>query len=569
MHTRRLISSIAILAVGLLVALPAAAQDAKLSVCVKSPPQAYVFVDGRALGDGTRHNIKLPAGQHTVDVYNYGYKPFHTTVNLASGEKHRIDVILEPIAGTVNGPWGRIQIEGGGHHAVLLNGKNPDYLVGHADEFNHDIIWKQELIVPAGKHHVTLIRDGQSTYETDVDVAANQRVIIDVKKNSSRNTDWPRGGKLSNLPLFKAGIASATVAVHPVEILSFTATPGTVKCEESSRLAWKTDWTAETWINDEKVDLSGEKLVTPLKTTDYTLVAAGPGGRKQQSATVNVITEVQASLSLNPSEIRYRKINDRVIEHGTATLTWSTDNASKVSIDPLGDVPASGNRTVQPTPQRTEPGQWTETVNYTLNASNACGGSATRTAALKINASIEIVEIVLQSVFFPTDYPDERNPDLGLLGSQRRDLSLLAQGFKKYLEYDPQAKLTLEGNADERRSVEYNRALGQRRADIVKQFLVDAGIPSANLETTTLGEERNITRDEVKDLEAQNPNAPPKVRIRNLRGDWLANNRRVDLVLRPGSQYAKATRYYPHNADDSGILWQIPKPSRRVVEKNQ
>ncbi len=566
MPTRRILTAIAILTLGLLVALPAAAQDAKLKIKV-TPKEAYVFIDGKAMQDGSR-TFRLAPGSHQVAVYNYGYKSKTETVNLTAGETTRLEVALEPIAGTVNGPWGRIQIEGDGHHAVLLNGKNPDYLVGHADEFNHDIIWKQELIVPPGKHHVTLIRDGQATYETDVDVAANQRVIIEVKKNSSRNTDWPRGAKLSNLPMFKAGIASATVAVQPISIGSFTATPATIKCEESSRLAWQTTWAAETWINNDKVDLSGEKLVSPRATTNYTLVAAGPGGRKEQSATVNVITEIQASLSVNPSEIRYRKIGDRVIEHGTATVTWSTDNAGKVSIDPLGDVPTSGNRTVQPTPKQTTYGPVDESVTYTLNATNVCGGSATRTAALRITGSIEpIPEVVLQSVFFPTDYPDPKNPDLGLLRSQKRSLTLLAQGFKKYLEYDPSAKLVLEANADERRSVEYNRALSQRRADITKQFLVDQGIPSANIDTVAQGEEQNLDRATVKSLEAENPNKAPRARIGNVRGDWLAHNRRVDVVLRPSDK--ALLRFYPHNADDSSILWQVPKPSRKVVEKNE
>jgi len=564
----RTVAVFAVLTLAALAALPAAAQDAKLSVCVKSPTQAYVFVDGRALGDGTQHGIRLPAGQHEVGVYNYGYKPFRTTVNLAAGEKHRIDVILEPVGGAVSGPWGRIQIEGGGHHAVLLNGKTPDYLVGHADEFNHDIIWKQELIVPPGKHHVTLIRDGRSTYETDVEVASNQRVIINAKSGSSKTTDWPRGGRLSNLPRFKAGIASATVAVAAVTLDSFSATPPRINCEDSSRLAWQTSEAVEAWLNDSKVEVDGEQLVTPLATTNYTLTAAGPGGRVTQSATVDVNTVVEASLSVNPSEIRYRKMGDKVLEHGTATVTWSTSNASTVTLDPFGGVPASGNRTVQPAPRNQNIGPVNETVTYTLNASNKCGGSATRTADLRITGSIEpIPEVVLQSVFFPTDYPDERNPDLGLLRSQRRGLELLAQGFKKYLEYDPQAKLMLEGNADERRSVEYNRALGERRSAIVKQFLVDAGIPDANIETASHGEEQNITRDAVNQLESQNPAQAPRPRLSNVRGNWLAHNRRVDVVLRPTS--AASLRYYPHNADDASILWQVPKPARTVVEKNQ
>ena len=53
-----------------------------------------------------------------------------------------------------------------------------------------------------------------------------------------------------------------------------------------------------------------------------------------------------------------------------------------VSVDPLGSVGASGNHEVQVTPTKTSPGPIDETVTYTLHASNACGGSETRTAML-------------------------------------------------------------------------------------------------------------------------------------------------------------------------------------------
>ncbi|HEX9764812.1 MAG TPA: hypothetical protein VGA39_05975, partial [Candidatus Acidoferrales bacterium] len=112
-----------------------------------------------------------------------------------------------------------------------------------------------------------------------------------------------------------------------------------------------------------------------------------------------------------------------------------------------------------------------------------------------------------------------------------------------------------------------NRELGQRRSAIVKQFLVDAGIPAANVETATYGEDRNITRDDVKQLEAANQAKAPRPRLSNVRGNWLAHNRRVDVVLRPTS--AASLRYYPHTSDDASILWQVPKPARSVVEKNQ
>ena len=90
-----------------------------------------------------------------------------------------------------------------------------------------------------------------------------------------------------------------------------------------------------------------------------------------------------------------------------------------------------------------------ETNNYTLNATNVCGGSATQTAALHITGSVEpIPTVTLQSIFYPTDYPDKRHPQVGLVKSQQLSLADLAGGFKKYLEYDPDAKLSVEAYAD-------------------------------------------------------------------------------------------------------------------------
>ncbi len=50
--------------------------------------------------------------------------------------------------------------------------------------------------------------------------------------------------------------------------------------------------------------------------------------------------------------------------------------------------------------------------------------------------------------------------------------------------------LTLQGNCDERGSHEYNLALGQHRADVVKQRLVLLGVPAARIETVSYGKEK-------------------------------------------------------------------------------
>jgi peptidoglycan-associated lipoprotein len=50
--------------------------------------------------------------------------------------------------------------------------------------------------------------------------------------------------------------------------------------------------------------------------------------------------------------------------------------------------------------------------------------------------------------------------------------------------------VTVEGHCDERGSTEYNLALGERRANAIKRYLVDLGVPSSNLRTVSFGEER-------------------------------------------------------------------------------
>ncbi|MFQ5694402.1 MAG: PEGA domain-containing protein [Terriglobia bacterium] len=581
MRSQRLAVVAAVLAVVVLVAAsaaPAAAQEATLKIKVK-PKSGYTLVDGRPLGQGN-HTLRLPEGEHQVGIYRYGRKPHVETVTLTAGQTTNLEVRLESIPGTVSGPFSRIRLlVQPDDTAVFLNGRTPDFLVGCTGSTDGHFLVGQELLVPPGTHDIALALDGYTTYTTQVTVEANQRVEIrHVMQRGSGEQALPASAqsfkaeeRLANLgprPRDQGDGNSMKAAVASLSS-QFSADPTSVSCQDSSRLTWSTTEAGRVEISGVgEVQSSGERLVTPTQTTTYELTAAGPGGVRRESATVNVNADIEASLGVAPSEIRYRRIGDRVLEHGRATVTWSTSNAAQVRLEPFGEVSASGSRELQPTPQQTGVGPVDESITGTLTAANPCGGSVTRTAALRIVGSIEPVpEVVLASVFFPTDYPDEENPGLGLLGSQQRPLALLAEGFQKYLVYDGTAKLRLEAHADERRSDEYNQELSERRAARVKQFLVDQGVPAANIESQAFGEGRNLDRDTVKGLEEENPNEAPLVRVRNRTINWLAHNRRVDIVLRPSGE--TSVRYYPHNADDSRILWQRPKPSPRVVEENQ
>ena len=78
-------------------------------------------------------HVTLPAGEHKIDLYNYGYKPESRNVTIEAHKTTVIDVTMQAIPGTVSGPWGCITLEGATAAAVLLNGKDPaDFLLGTA-----------------------------------------------------------------------------------------------------------------------------------------------------------------------------------------------------------------------------------------------------------------------------------------------------------------------------------------------------------------------------------------------------------------------------------------------------
>src|SRR5206468_10370057 len=60
-------------------------------------------------------------------------------------------------------------------------------------------------------------------------------------------------------------------------------------------------------------------------------------------------------------------------------------------------------------------------------------------------------------------------------------------------------KFRIEGHCDERGSEEYNLALGDRRANRVKEFLISKGIDTSSINTISYGEERPVCREATED----------------------------------------------------------------------
>jgi peptidoglycan-associated lipoprotein len=67
-------------------------------------------------------------------------------------------------------------------------------------------------------------------------------------------------------------------------------------------------------------------------------------------------------------------------------------------------------------------------------------------------------------------------------------------------------KVRIEGNCDERGSNEYNLALGDRRANAAKSYMVKAGVAENRLSTISYGEERPVCREHTETCWAKNRN---------------------------------------------------------------
>ena len=88
---------------------------------------------------------------------------------------------------------------------------------------------------------------------------------------------------------------------------------------------------------------------------------------------------------------------------------------------------------------------------------------------------------LLQDVLFDYDKADVRADDRAVLSKD-------ADVLKKY----DFLMLTVEGHCDERGTVEYNLALGERRARATHDYLVNLGVPAARLKTVSYGKENPL-----------------------------------------------------------------------------
>ena len=81
------------------------------------------------------------------------------------------------------------------------------------------------------------------------------------------------------------------------------------------------------------------------------------------------------------------------------------------------------------------------------------------------------------------------------------------EAHAQFLKSNGRAKLSLEGHTDERGGREYNLALGQKRADAVRQSLTLLGVNAAQIETVSFGEEKPAVQGSDESAYAKNRRA--------------------------------------------------------------
>ena len=191
-----------------------------------------------------------------------------------------------------------------------------------------------------------------------------------------------------------------------------------------------------------------------------------------------------ASLSASPDTIQPGQ---------ASTLTWETTNATDVMIEGVGKVEASGSKAVNPT----------QSTTYRLTARGA-GGSQEATARVTVTAppppppmpSATDEEMFAQNI--KDIYFDYDKYDL------RPDQVATVQADAQWLSQHPNVKFTVEGHCDERGSTEYNIALGDNRAQAVKNALTQAGIAADRVRTISFGKEKPFCTESTEECWQQN-----------------------------------------------------------------
>jgi peptidoglycan-associated lipoprotein len=290
-----------------------------------------------------------------------------------------------------------------------------------------------------------------------------------------------------------------------------TVSKNQIKQGESVSVKWETQNAKEILLNGQKVGSNGTEVYSPTESTTYQIV--GRSGKKEAKDSKSVVVEVLPS---GPT-ITFTSEPGAISVGAQATLRWSSQRADKVDIPGLGTFGPSGETKVSPT----------NSVTYTATAKGP-GGEASASTRVTVTGDIK------------NDDPNIRKDGVNIAAKERFDKTVKSIFFDfDKSDLTDSAKTTLDGNAqfltstgnntivfriegncDPRGSEEYNLALGDKRANSAKTYLVGKGVDPSRMDVISNGKRNSRGTSEGS------PTSIPS---------W-ANDRRADFIYVRGGE---------------------------------
>jgi serine/threonine-protein kinase len=300
---------------------------------------AYIDSDPKRVVKGKKLEINLSVGDHEVRVekQNYNQLPARK-IHIDKDQAATLQFPLTPLTGPpsyfeiTTTPGAKVSVDQVPRGTVEPNGKF-------------------KVQVEPSQHLIGLTLDGYLPWEEGRTAKPGQTLAVN---------------------------AGLTLKQSPSpSVISFSASSEKIQQGDSVTLTWQTANAAEVSIPGVglSMEASGSRTVKPSQTTTYTLTAKGTGQPATSSRAVTVIAAPPAAPIPAPSATLTAPSS--VQQGQSVTLTWTTQNAKSVSIDPgIGSVDLNGQRQVSPTTPTT----------YTLTAKGADGSTVLRTARVDVTS---------------------------------------------------------------------------------------------------------------------------------------------------------------------------------------
>jgi peptidoglycan-associated lipoprotein len=136
-----------------------------------------------------------------------------------------------------------------------------------------------------------------------------------------------------------------------------------------------------------------------------------------------------------------------------------------------------------------------------------CGGEEPKTSG-DASGSVELGEVKRGVVAGSQEDLNTRAGNVVYFEFDRHSLTLEATNILRkqaaWLKLFPKTNVVVEGHCDDRGTRKYNQALGERRANSAKRFLIAQGIPAARISTVSYGKDKPVALGDTEEAYAKN-----------------------------------------------------------------